>query len=100
VTFEKQLADMKAIEKQCNDAKKALLNEMLKHDIKSWVTPNGTRITRVDGTIGGTKTVGEFDMEAFKAECPATFERYCRLVEKKVAGKSGYVKITLPKNRS
>lgn len=97
VELENQLAAMKEIEKQCKDAKQALLNEMLKHDVKSWVTPNGTKITRVDGTQGGTKTVSEFDTAAFKADNPAMYSKYLREVEKKTASKSGYVKITLPK---
>lgn len=95
VTLENQLAAMKEIEQQCKDAKQALYNEMVKHDVKSWVTPNGTKITRVDGTQGSTKTVSEFDTEAFRAENPAMYHRYLREVEKKTNGKSGYVRISL-----
>lgn len=97
VALENQLAAMKEIEQKCKEAKQALLNEMLKHSVKSWVTPNGTKITRVDGTPGGTKTVSEFDTEAFKADNYALYQMYLREVEKKTNGKSGYVKITLPK---
>lgn len=95
VTLENQLAAMKEIEQQCKDAKQALYNEMLKHDVKSWVTPNGTKITRVDGTQGGTKTVSEFDIELFKNDHWAMYHQYLREVEKKTNGKSGYVRITL-----
>lgn len=93
--FESQLAALKEIENQCKEAKKQLYNEMLKRDVKSWTMPNGTKLTRVDEVPAGTKTVAELDVEAFKAECPATFERYCRMVEKKTAGKAGYVRITV-----
>ena len=93
--FESQLAALKEIENQCKEAKKQLYNEMLKHNVKSWAMPNGTKLTRVDEVPAGTKTVAELDVEAFKAECPATFERYCRMVEKKTAGKAGYVRITV-----
>lgn len=96
VALENQLAAMKEIEQKCKEAKQALLNEMLKHSVKSWVTPNGTKITRVDGTPGSTKTVSEFDTEAFKADNYALYQKYLREVEKKTNGKSGYVKITLP----
>jgi hypothetical protein len=95
VAFENQLTAMKEVEKQLKDAKKLLYNEMLKHNVKSWTSPSGTKITRVDEVPAGTKTVGEFDMEAFKKECPATFDRYCRLVEKKTTGKAGFVRITV-----
>ena len=94
-TFESQLAMLKEIEQKCKDAKKQLYNEMLKHDVKAVTTPNGTKITRVDEVPAKTKTVGEFDMETFKKECRATFDRYCRLVEKKTPGKAGYVRITV-----
>lgn len=97
VALENQLAAVKEIEQKCKEAKQALLNEMLKHSVKSWVTPNGTKITRVDGTPGSTKTVSEFDTEAFKADNYALYQKYLREVEKKTNGKSGYVKITLPK---
>ena len=97
VALENQLAAMKEIEQKCKEAKQALLNEMLKHDVKSWVTPNGTKITRVDGTSGSTKTVSEFDTAAFKAENPAMYSKYLRTVEKTTSGRSSYVKITLPK---
>ena len=95
VQFENQLAAMKEIENQLKEAKKQLYHEMLKHDVKSWTSPNGTKITRVDEVPGKTKQVAELDVEAFKRECPATFERYCRLVEKKVNGKAGFVRITM-----
>ena len=68
---------------------------MQNHDVKSWTMPNGTKLTRVDEVPAKTKTVGELDVERFKKECPATFERYCRLVEKKVPGKAGYVRISV-----
>ena len=95
VQFENQLAAMKDIENQLKEAKKQLYHEMLKHDVKSWTSPNGTKITRVDEAPGKTKKVAELDVEAFKRECPATFERYCRMVEKKTNGKAGYVRITM-----
>lgn len=95
--FESQLAALKEIENQCKEAKKQLYHEMLKRNVKSWAMPNGTKLTRVDEVPAGTKTVAELDVEAFKAECPATFERYCRMVEKKTAGKAGYVRITVGK---
>ena len=95
VAFEKQIADMKLIENQLKDAKTALYNEMVKHNVKSWVTPNGTRITRVDGVPAGTKTVKQFDMESFRAENEALYGLYIRDVEKESKGRQGYVRITV-----
>lgn len=95
LAFEKQIASMKEIENQLKDAKKALFNEMLKHNVKSWVTPNGTKITRVDEVPGSTKLVKEFDSEAFKKENPALYGMYLHEVEKKTNGRSGFVRITI-----
>lgn len=97
IAFENQLAAIKVIEQQLKDAKAALFDEMTKHDVKSWETPNGTKITRVDAVPGSVKLVTEFDTAAFKEENPAMYEMYLHEVEKKTAGRSGYIKITLPK---
>lgn len=97
VAFENQLAAMKEVEQKLKDAKKQLFNEMLKHDVKSWTSPNGTKITRVDEVPGGTKTVTEFDSESFQTENPAMYQRYCKTVEKKTNGKAGFVRITMPR---
>lgn len=93
--FESQLAALKEIEQQCKEAKKALYSEMVKRGVKSWAMPNGTKITRVDEVPAGVKKVTELDTEAFKAECPEIYQRFCRMVEKKTAGKAGFVRITV-----
>lgn len=93
--FETQLSQMKEIENQLKEAKRQLYCEMVNRGVKSWSMPNGTKLTRVDEVPAKTKTVAELDVESFKRECPATFERYCRMVEKKTNGKSGYVRITV-----
>ena len=95
VAFEKQIASMKEIENQLKEAKKALYSEMLKHNVKSWATPNGTKITRVDEVPGSTKMVKEFDAESFKRENPALYGMYLHDVEKKTNGRAGYVRITV-----
>lgn len=95
VAFEKQLSAMKEVEQQLKDAKKQLYLEMLKANVKSWTSPSGTKITRVDEVPSSTKTVTELDSEAFKAENPSLFQRYLKKVEKKTNGKSGFVRITV-----
>ncbi len=95
LAFEKQLASLKEIEQQCKDAKKQLFVEMLKHDVKSWDLPNGTKISRVDEVPGKTKTVTEFDSEAFKSDNPSLFQKYLKKVEKQSNGRAGYVRITV-----
>lgn len=95
VQFETQIATMKEIEVQLKEAKQALYLEMVKHDVKSWVTPNGTKISRVDEVPPGTKTVTEFDLEALKADYPLAYQRCLRKMEKQTNGRAGYVRITV-----
>lgn len=97
VAFENQLSAMKEIEQQLKDAKKQLFHAMVKYGVKSWTSPSGTKITRVDDVPGGTKTVTEFDSDAFKAENPTLFSKYLKKVEKKTNGKAGFVRITMPR---
>ncbi len=97
IAFENQLAELKDIEQQCKEAKKQLFLEMVKHGVDSWVLPNGTKITQVKETPATTKMVTEFDTEAFKADNPTMYQRYVHEVEKHISGKSGYVRITVPK---
>ena len=94
--LENQLAALKEIDKQCKEAKKALYNEMLNRNVKSWTMPNGTKLTMVMETPGSTKMVEEFDTESFQAECPGIYRKYLKTVEKTTNGKAGYVRITIP----
>lgn len=95
--FESQLAQMKDIEAQCKEAKKALYNEMLKHGVTNWTMPNGTKITMVAEVPASVKMVEEFDEDAFKVASPELYGKYLKRTEKKVSGKAGYVRITVPK---
>jgi hypothetical protein len=93
--FEAQLASMKKLEEECKKAKKELYEQMVKHDVKSWEMPNGTKITRVDEIPSSTKEVTELDEEAFKNAYPLIHAHYCVTKVKKVNGKSGYVRISV-----
>jgi hypothetical protein len=65
------MAEFKTLETEYKEVKQALFEAMQKHDVKSWETPNGIKITRVDGAEATAKTVTEFDLDTFKAENPA-----------------------------
>lgn len=97
VVLEERIAEFKAIEDEHKRMKQALFDSMLKYGVKTWETLNGAKITRVDAVESTVKTVTEFDEDAFKSENPALYGMYLHDVEKRTAGKSGYVKITLPK---
>ena len=92
--FESQLAAMKELEEKCKQAKKELYEQMVKHDVKSWTMPNGTKLTRADEVPSSTKEVTELDEDAFKNAYPLIHAHYCVTKVKKVNGKSGYVRIS------
>ena len=98
VVFENQLLKLKEIEQECKKAKQQLYEEMLKNNIKSWVTPNGTKITMIMETPATTETVTAFDEGAFKEDHSELYAQYLRETQKRKGGRSGYVKITLPKD--
>ena len=93
--LEMRMAEYKAVEDEYKRMKQALYDAMDKYGVKSWETPSGARITRVDAVPATVKVVTQFDEAAFKAENPALYGMYQRDVEKRTAGKSGYVRVTL-----
>lgn len=97
LAFERKIAEYKALEEDYKRVKQQLYEAMQKHDVKSWTTVNGVKVTRVDGSEPITETVTEFDEKQFKKDCPDEYEKYCVTREKKVKGRSGFIKITLPK---
>lgn len=98
MVLERRMAEYKAIEEEYNAMKQSLFEAMQKHDVKSWETFNGTKITRVDAVAGATKTVTEFDSDTFGKEHPRLFKKYSKEVTKTSKSRAGDVKITLPKS--
>lgn len=97
LAFENKLAEYKQLEQEYKEMKQQLFEAMQKYDVKSWNTVNGVKITRVDGTESTVKKEKVFDADMLKAEQPEIYEKYVVEKEKKTTGRSGYVKITLPK---
>ena len=93
VALENQLAEMKKIEAQAKDLKEQLKVAMEKTGTKAWETPNGTKITLVSD--GEDKVVRKFNEKLFKDNNLDLWDEYSEEVTQK--GKSGYVRITLPK---
>ena len=95
VALENQLAEMKKIEAQAKDLKEQLKTAMEKAGTKTWETPNGTKITLVPD--GEDKVVRKFNEKLFKDNNLDLWGEYSEEVVQK--GKSGYVRITLPKEQ-
>ena len=101
--LENKLAEMKLVEAQVKEFKEKLKEEMIKHKVKTWRTPNKTLITLVDDTPATEYTDEELDIEGLKRDLPELFKPdydggYMKTVTKTKKGKSGYVRLTFPKD--
>lgn len=93
LSLEQQLESMKQLEKELKSAKAELKRLMQENDVKKWITPNGTKITLIPD--GEDTIVSAFNEKKFAEEKPDIYAEY--LEEKLKAGRSGYVRVTLPK---
>lgn len=93
VAIENKLVEYKALEQEQKELKAQLKSAMENQGVKSWETPNGIKITLV--LDAPDKEVQKFNESKFKEENEETYSKYLETTIQK--GKSGYVKITLPK---
>lgn len=94
--LENKLQEMKETERQLKEFKEELKKQMIENNIKKFKLPNGTSVCLIEN--GEEKTKKVFDEELFKENEPLLYEFYQR--EKTTKAKNGYVKITLPKNKT
>lgn len=95
IAFESQIDYLKSIEKKIKEDKTRLKDAMQACGVKSWTTPQGYKITLIPD--GEDKVDKKFNEDKFKAEDPETYNKY--LENKIIKGKTGYVKITIPKSK-
>lgn len=94
--IETQIIEYKALEKKQKDLKDMLYKTMLENGIKGWEMPNtGTKVSLV--MPQDTVIVNKFNEEEFKKDNPELYKKYLEPTTKK--GKSGYVLITLKKDK-
>ena len=93
IVLEQQLESMKQLEKELKSAKAELKRLMQESGVKKWITPNGTKITLVPD--GEDTVISAFNEKKFAEEKPDIYAEY--LEEKLKAGRSGYVRVTIPK---
>ena len=96
-TFEKQLAAYKVLEEQYKALKEQLMAAMIEHSVKKWTTNAGVQITRVDGSEDTTIMVQKFNEERLKEDDVDLYNKYVEDVQQIKKGRSGYLKITMPK---
>ena len=99
LAFEYQLKALKEIEKKVKADKARLKEAMERSGVKSWKTPNGCRITLIPDANDIVTTEKVFDIESFKAKEPLIYEQYLTDKTTVKKGKTGYVLITVPKER-
>lgn len=97
VMFESQLAEMKKVKAMLDNAKADLKEAMEKAGIKRWETPNGYKVTLVADTPDKTFEEEFVDTESMRENDPDVYLKYLktRMVTKN--GRSGYVRISAPK---
>lgn len=97
VAFEQQLTYMKEVEKKVKAEKDRLKTAMEKAGVKKWETPNGYKITLIPDAEDKAVKEEYFDAERFMAEHPELVEQYMTTKTEIKKGKTGYVRITAPK---
>lgn len=93
--LEKKLQEYKETENKLKEFKEDLKRQMVENNIKKFKLPNGTSVCLVED--GEEKVKKVFDEETFKENEPLLYELYRK--EKITKGKTGFVKITLPKKK-
>ena len=95
--LEVQLASYEKIQEKYQEIKQRLFSTMVENNIKKWTTNNGIQITRVDEILPTITKELVFDEKKFKEDNQPLYEMYLVEQEKIKKGRSGYVKITLPR---
>ena len=96
--MEMQLADMKKLEADIRSMKTTLKKLMENYGVKSWTTPNGTKITLVPDSEDKEVEEEYFDMDGFKEKHPKMYKTYSKVHTILKKGKTGFVRITPPKD--
>lgn len=113
IVLEEKLKMLKEVEKQIKDEKEELRQAMINANLKSWETPNGTKLTLVEDSPDEEIEVPKIDREKFLKENEELVDRYNSVMleyrskerdyttyEKEIQkGRKGYVRITLPKEK-
>lgn len=97
--LETQLKEYKVIQDKYEDFRQQLYTTMCEHSISKFTSNGGILFTIVSESPTKTELVLEFDVETLKKEDPDTYKKYLTQKEKITKGKSGYLRITIPKEK-
>nr|DAP67105.1 MAG TPA: Exonuclease [Caudoviricetes sp.] len=90
--LESDVIKAKKIIEKYEEEKEKLRIAMINANVKKWETPNGIKITTIDGTED--VKINVFDGETFKKENKELFDKY--QIKKIKKGRKGSLRITLP----
>lgn len=90
--LESDVIKAKKIIEKYEEEKEKLRIAMINVNVKKWETPNGIKITTIDGTED--VKINVFDEETFKKENKELFDKY--QIKKIKKGRKGSLRITLP----
>ena len=97
IKLENQLKSYDEIKKRYEEFKNRLKIAMEETGLKTWETPNGTKITLVKDKPDEEIEEEKFNIDKFKEENEELYQSYNEKVKVLKKGKKGYVKITLGK---
>lgn len=95
IALESQLDYFESVKKKDKELKDKLKDAMQAGGVKSWLTPNGYKITLIPD--GEDKVEKKFNETKLKEADPETYKKY--LEDKIVKGKTGYVRVTKTKKK-
>ncbi len=93
LALESKLTNLKELEKELKGFKEQLKKTMEQSGWKKWTTNSGVKLTLVADTE--PKIVDKFDEKAFEKDHKELYEEYLKPSTQR--GRSGYVRITMPK---
>lgn len=96
--IENKMKEFKLLAQQEKELKESLYNSMLENDIKKWETPSGVKIALIEEKASSIIKEKVFNENKFLLENEELYEKYLTEQERKISGRKGYIKITLPKN--
>lgn len=97
--LETQLKEYKVIQNKYEDFRQQLYSTMSEHGISKFTSNGGILFTIVSESPTKTELVLEFDTDTLKKENPDIYKKYLTQKEKITKGKSGYLRITIPKEK-
>lgn len=97
--LEIQLKEYKVIQDKYEEFRQQLYSTMSEHSISKFTSNGGILFTIVSESPTKTELVLEFDVDKLKKDNPDLYKEYLTQKEKITKGKSGYLRITIPKEK-